>query len=113
MVETKKDQDIYREGIFARALGRSSDSNPYSAEMKERAIWDMGWRMIDEDREGHSTRAIKSVPDFRSGVVTPIARRRRRQMFAEFLASRQRALQIVIVVAATALMIGLLIVTSR
>lgn len=113
MVEIKKDQDIYREGIFARALGRSLDSNPYSAEAKESAIWDMGWRMIDEDREGLSTRAIKSVPDFRSGVVTPMAHRRRCRVFAEVLAARQQVLQIVIVVAATALMIGLLIITSR
>jgi ribosome modulation factor len=113
MVEIKKDQDIYREGIFARALGRSLESNPYSAEAKERAIWDMGWRMIDEDRQGLSTRAIKSVPDFRSDVVAPIAHRRLRQASAEVLAARQRVLQIVIVVAATALMIGLLIITSR
>jgi hypothetical protein len=43
-----QDQTAYREGNFARALGRSLESNPH-APMSEAALrWDEGWRLIDK-----------------------------------------------------------------
>jgi hypothetical protein len=117
MIEIKKDQDIYREGLFARALGRSSDSNPYPGDAKEKALWDMGWRMIDESSEGATApRAVspmKLVPDSGTGVAAPIARGRRRQPSPDVLLARLRVIQIVVVIAASALMIGMLWLTAR
>jgi hypothetical protein len=81
MIEIKKDQDAYREGLFARALGRSPDSNPYPADAKEKALWDMGWCMIDESSLGTTAPRVASpkklVPDSGPGVVVPFARPRR------------------------------------
>jgi hypothetical protein len=115
MIDIKKNQDIYREGIFARALGRSPDSNPYPADAKEKAAWDMGWRMIDG--EGASAPRAASpnmlVPDSSPGVVVRFARRPRRKPSQEVLEARLRVFQIVIVVAASAFMIGVLWLTAR
>lgn len=46
--------DIYREGLFARALGRLAECNPYPADSKERDSWLEGWGLIDESDEDGS-----------------------------------------------------------
>jgi hypothetical protein len=43
MTEVDQDQDAYREGLFARALGRACDSNPYPEHSKEAVLWIHGW----------------------------------------------------------------------
>jgi hypothetical protein len=43
MTEVDQDQDAYREGLFARALGRACDSNPYPARSKDGVLWIHGW----------------------------------------------------------------------
>jgi ribosome modulation factor len=47
----KSIMDIYREGVFARALGRLAECNPYPAGSKERDSWLEGWGLIDESDE--------------------------------------------------------------
>jgi hypothetical protein len=44
----KTEMDIYREGLFARALGRPRAVNPYAPESKEHALWDEGWLSADD-----------------------------------------------------------------
>jgi hypothetical protein len=44
---TESLQHIYREGIFARALGRPCSSNPYLGHTNEHFLWEKGWRLID------------------------------------------------------------------
>jgi hypothetical protein len=43
MTEVDQDQDGYREGLFARALGRACDSNPYPEHSKDAVLWIHGW----------------------------------------------------------------------
>jgi hypothetical protein len=50
----KSMMDIYREGLFARSLGRLAECNPYPADSKEWAYWLEGWGFIDESKEDSS-----------------------------------------------------------
>jgi hypothetical protein len=43
-----QDQTAFREGNFARALGRSLNSNPHSPMSEAAFRWDEGWRLIDK-----------------------------------------------------------------
>jgi hypothetical protein len=47
-------RDIYREGLFARALGRLAERNPYPLGSKERDSWLEGWGLIDEPNDYRS-----------------------------------------------------------
>jgi ribosome modulation factor len=50
----KSIRDIYREGLFARALGRGAECNPYPVDSKERDSWLEGWGLIDESNDNSS-----------------------------------------------------------
>jgi hypothetical protein len=50
----KSIMDIYREGLFARALGRLAECNPYPVGSKECDIWLEGWGLIDEPNDNGS-----------------------------------------------------------
>jgi hypothetical protein len=50
----KSMMDIYREGLFASALGRLAECTPYRADSKEWAYWLEGWGLIDESNEDSS-----------------------------------------------------------
>ena len=43
MYEVDQSQDAYREGLFARALGRSCRGNPYPEQSREAFLWIHGW----------------------------------------------------------------------
>jgi hypothetical protein len=43
MTEVDQDQNAYREGLFARALGRACNSNPYPEHSKDAVLWIHGW----------------------------------------------------------------------
>jgi hypothetical protein len=42
-------RDVFREGLFARALGRSCLDNPYQEDSKEASVWIQGWWLIQDD----------------------------------------------------------------
>jgi hypothetical protein len=44
----KTTMDVYREGLFWRALGRSALDNPYAPDSINYAFWFEGWSLIDE-----------------------------------------------------------------
>jgi hypothetical protein len=80
MAEVGKDrtQEALREGLFVRALGRPSSSNPYPPNCDEHALWDKGWRWVDESGEnappaGAGSRS-KLVPDFMLGGPPTLGR---------------------------------------
>jgi len=56
MIQVAKEspQQVYRQGIFTRALGRSCRSNPYPLDTSENVLWEKGWRLIDATREERS-----------------------------------------------------------
>ena len=43
----KSPVSVYGEGLFARALGRPADANPYDSGTFDCALWFEGWRLID------------------------------------------------------------------
>jgi hypothetical protein len=43
--------DIYRDGLFARALGRLWTENPYPFESDAFAFWFAGWTLVDQDND--------------------------------------------------------------
>jgi hypothetical protein len=47
----KSVMDVYREGLFARALGRPATTNPYLFESVNHEFWLCGWSEIDEMRD--------------------------------------------------------------
>ena len=49
-IERQRILEAYREGNFARALGKPC-SNPHPAETIENTLWEKGWRLIDATRE--------------------------------------------------------------
>jgi hypothetical protein len=49
--EVKGYLDIYRDGLFARALGRPWTSNPYPYGSDPAAFWFAGWSLIDESND--------------------------------------------------------------
>jgi hypothetical protein len=58
-------QVAYREGIFARALGREC-CNPHPPDTSENILWEKGWRLIDATRREPSIDPFVGnlVPDF-------------------------------------------------
>jgi hypothetical protein len=61
MYEADQNQDAYREGLFARALGRSCRGNPYPEHSREGFLWIHGWWLIQDARE------IAPADDFERG----------------------------------------------
>jgi hypothetical protein len=51
MYEVDQSQDAYREGLFARALGRSCHGNPYPEHSREAFLWIHGWWLIQDAGE--------------------------------------------------------------
>jgi hypothetical protein len=50
-LEADQDQAAYREGVFARALGRSADCNPYHPASGDGQLWRQGWLLIEARRD--------------------------------------------------------------
>ena len=73
-VDKKTDQDIRREGLFARAVGRLATANPYLSNSPEGILWEEGWRMIDKDSDPYPTRSFSAVPDFTPASAQPSGR---------------------------------------
>jgi hypothetical protein len=48
MYEVDQNRDAYREGLFARALGRSCDGNPYPEHSRDALLWIHGWWLIQD-----------------------------------------------------------------
>jgi hypothetical protein len=51
MYEVDQNGDAYREGLFARALGRSCDGNPYPEHSRDALLWIHGWWLIPDGTE--------------------------------------------------------------
>src|ERR1700677_2297759 len=51
MYEVDQNRDAYREGLFARALGRSCDGNPYPEHSRDALLWIHGWWLIPDGAE--------------------------------------------------------------
>ena len=51
MYEVDQNRDAYREGLLARALGRSCDGNPYPEHSREASLWIYGWWLIQDAAE--------------------------------------------------------------
>jgi hypothetical protein len=51
MYEVDQGQDAYREGVFARALGRSCHVNPYPEYSRDGLLWIHGWWLIQDAGE--------------------------------------------------------------
>ena len=51
MYKVDQSQDAYREGLFARALGRSCHGNPYPEHSREAFLWIHGWWLIENAGE--------------------------------------------------------------
>ena len=51
MYEVDQNQDAYREGLFARALGRPCRRNPYPEHSREAFLWIHGWWLIQDAGE--------------------------------------------------------------
>jgi hypothetical protein len=49
MTQIDQDQDdiAFRDGVFARALGRPLSKSPHAKGSAEGARWEAGWRLID------------------------------------------------------------------
>jgi hypothetical protein len=63
--------DFLGEGLVVRALGRACGDNPYPRGSKEAFLWEKGWRLIDERREGVSQmRDATRAPSSNRGCST-------------------------------------------
>jgi hypothetical protein len=51
MYEVDQNREAYREGLFARALGRSCDGNPYPEHSRDALLWIHGWWLIPDGAE--------------------------------------------------------------
>jgi hypothetical protein len=51
MYEVDQNREAYREGLFARALGRSCDGNPYPEHSRDALLWIHGWWLIPDGPE--------------------------------------------------------------
>jgi hypothetical protein len=111
-VEKKQTQDAFREGLFVRALGRACSSNPYPPDSDEHALWEKGWRSVDENvpppEAGHR---IKLVPEFMPGARANAPRRgllKLPESFALLAARFTNVLRVLVVVALIVFMLAAL-----
>jgi hypothetical protein len=51
MYEVDQNREAYREGLFARALGRSLVGNPYPEHSRDALLWIHGWWLIPDGAE--------------------------------------------------------------
>jgi hypothetical protein len=76
MYEVDQNRDAYREGLFARALGRSCDGNPYPEHSRDALLWIHGWWLIPDGRETAPTEFEHESPSsltyFALDEVSPI-----------------------------------------
>jgi hypothetical protein len=97
-------QDAFREGLFVRALGRASSTNPYIANSDENVLWEKGWRSIDEMAATSSAvPATKLVPNFVPDRPLPVSS-------ATPLA---RCIEVILAVAIAGLILAILIALSK
>src|SRR5229473_7486563 len=61
MHELDGNRYAHREGLFARALGRPVEGNPYPTNSEEGVLWKEGWRLIDE-RHSHAVSVYAGSP---------------------------------------------------
>jgi hypothetical protein len=61
MHELDGNRYAHRDGLFARALGRPVEGNPYPTNSEEGVLWKEGWRLIDE-RRSHAMSAYAGSP---------------------------------------------------
>jgi hypothetical protein len=114
MAEVKKEQtqEAFRQGLFVRALGRPCNSNPYPPNSDESALWEKGWRSVDENAPPtEAGRRIKLVPEFTPGArpVTPRRVQLNPPKSLAFLAARfSNVLRALAVVALIAFMLAAL-----
>jgi hypothetical protein len=80
MYKSEEDRrlDFLGEGLVVRALGRACSDNPYPRGSKEAFLWEKGWRLIDERREGvppmrDATQALSSNRGCSTQSVAPSA----------------------------------------
>jgi hypothetical protein len=69
MYEVDQNQDPYREGLLARALGRSCDRNPYPEHSREASLWIHGWWLIQEATVTPPAEEFECEPPSRPGHV--------------------------------------------
>ena len=75
-VDKKQTRDAFREGLVVRALGRPCGSNPYPPTSDESALWEKGWRSVDENvLPAEAGQRIKLVPEFMPGARVNAPRR--------------------------------------
>jgi hypothetical protein len=111
MSELDSDQETYREGLFERALGRSSDSNPYPPNSKANVLWEKGWRMIDGGGENSPPSGSRNlVPDFTPASPPRILGHPPPKILSP---SVRLFINVAINIAVIGLLFGLLIMTSR
>jgi hypothetical protein len=118
MTEVDTDQGAYREGLFVRALGRPCSSNPYPPNSGEGVLWEKGWRLIDACRESvPSTDAalppVRPVPEFTPSVASANSGENHREQPIAGFSSRNRLVDVAIVLAFIAMLIGMWMVTMR
>jgi len=87
MTQVDQDQDdvAFRDGVFARALGRPLSKNPHSRDSADGASWEAGWRLIDRPARAIAREPNASFEPYR----LPIAGSRRELVlfFAIYLGS--------------------------
>ena len=81
MYEVDQNRDAYREGLLARALGRSCDGNPYPEHSREASLWIYGWWLIQDAAEIAPARVLRtqlpaSISIRRSDAEFPSSTRR-------------------------------------
>jgi hypothetical protein len=111
-------QGAYREGLFVRALGRPCSNNPYPPNSEEGVLWEKGWRLIDTRRESvpyadAALPPVRPVPEFTPGVAPAKSAEDRREQPIAGLSTRNRLVDVAIILAFTAMLIGMWMVTMR
>jgi hypothetical protein len=76
MYEVDQNRDAYREGLFARALGRSCAGNPYPEHSRDALLWIHGWWLVPDGTETAPTEEFEhespsSPTDFELDEVSP------------------------------------------
>jgi hypothetical protein len=76
MYEVDQNREAYREGLFARALGRSCDGNPYPEHSRDALLWIHGWWLIPDGTETAPAEEFEnespsSPPHFQFDEVSP------------------------------------------
>jgi hypothetical protein len=116
MTEVDTVQGAYREGLFVRALGRPCSSNPYPPNSEEGILWERGWRLIDANRQNVASTVTavplgNPVPEFTPGAAAASSRKEQPPIVGA--SPRNRLVDMAIILAFIALLIGMWMVTLR